>query len=69
MTKRGAIPAHVAPIHDRLQVSGESWLKLAGEFGRLCRRAAGRPESLRRDALRRRSKRTEGNVNSRALFA
>jgi len=67
--KKGAIPADVAPILDRLQISGESWLELIGEFGRLFRRAAGRPESLKRHAEKRQAKRTEGIVNSRALFA
>ena len=67
--KKGAIPSDVAPILDRLQISGESWLELIADFCRLFRRAAGRPESLKRDAARRRVKRTEGIVNSRALFA
>ena len=48
--KRGVIPADVSLVLDRLQISAESWLELIADFSRLFRRAAGRPESLRRDA-------------------
>lgn len=67
--RKGAIPVDTAPILDRLQISGESWLELITDFCRLFRRAAGRPESLKREAEKRRVKSTEGIVNSRALFA
>ena len=51
--KRGAIPADVAPILDRLQLSSETWVDLIENFGRWFRRAAGRAESLAREAVRR----------------
>jgi len=44
--KRGAIPADLAPIVERLHVDSDGWLKLMGRFGRLFRRAAGRPQSM-----------------------
>ena len=44
--KRGAIPAELAPILDRLSLSSGGWLKLLRDFRRKFRRAAGRPESL-----------------------
>jgi hypothetical protein len=53
--KRGAIPAHLAPILDRLQLDLDAWLDLmanrgsfrGGAFGALAARAA---EALRRGA-------------------
>src|SRR5690606_37754150 len=44
--KRGAIPAELAPILDRLDIATDDWLKLAGNFGRLFHRVAGRPASV-----------------------
>jgi len=44
--KQGAIPAELAPILDRLQIAADDWLELAGNFGRLFHRVAGRPESV-----------------------
>jgi hypothetical protein len=66
--KRGVIPADVAPILDRLQVSEAGWMKLVTRFSRLFRRSAGTPLSLNRDATRR-GQRPEGITNSRAVFA
>jgi hypothetical protein len=51
--KRGAIPADVAPILERLQLSGETWVDLIENFGRWFRRAAGTAESLAQEAVRR----------------
>src|SRR5579859_5588292 len=45
--KCGAIPQDLAPILERLQIGGPAgWLQLMGQFSRLFRRAAGRPQSL-----------------------
>ena len=38
--KRGAIPQDLAPILERLQIDGEGWFQLIGQFRRLFRRAA-----------------------------
>jgi hypothetical protein len=48
--KRGGVPAELAPILERLHMTGKGWLRLVREFRRLFRRSAGTPRSLRRDA-------------------
>ena len=50
--KRGAIPAELAPVLERLQISGESWVGTVKNFGRMFRRAAGTPKSLAQEAAR-----------------
>ena len=48
--ERGAIPEELAPILERLQISDEQgWMQLIGQFSRLFRLAAGRPQSLQRE--------------------
>ena len=64
---RGVIPADLAPILTRLQVTEESWMKLFSRFSRLFRRATGSPASLSRDAATR-GQRREGVISSRAVF-
>jgi len=66
--KRGAIPAHLAPILERLQVSDEGWMQLMGRFSRLFRRAAGRPQSLQREREARGCQLMQGIRHSRAIF-
>ena len=44
--KRGAIPADLAPILQRLQVSTDCWVDLVTGFGRWFRRTVGRPSSM-----------------------
>ena len=44
--KRGAIPLQVAPIFERLKIAEGDWLELAGNFGRLFQRVAGRPRNV-----------------------
>lgn len=51
--KRGSIPAHIAPILDRLGIAADGWLELAGQFSRLFKRAAGTTISLAAEADRR----------------
>jgi hypothetical protein len=51
--KRGAIPPGVASILDRLKIGEDDWLELAGNFGRLFRRVAGRPPSIAQVRARR----------------
>ena len=50
--KRGAIPAELAPVLERLQVSGESLVGMVKNVGRTFRRAAGTPKSLAQAAAR-----------------
>jgi hypothetical protein len=66
--KRGAIPNELAPILDRLHVTGEGWLRLVEHFSRLVRRAAGRPTFLSRDAAKWGRRRRPGIAASRAFF-
>jgi len=66
--KRGAIPAELAPILDRLRISGETWVDMVTNFGRWFRRAAGRVESLREEAHRRGRHWLHGVTHSRAAF-
>jgi hypothetical protein len=66
--KRGAIPGELAPILERLHVTGEGWLQLVEHFSRLFRRAAGRPTSLSRDAAKLGRRRRSGIAASRAFF-
>ncbi len=51
--KRGAIPSHLAPILVRLGVDSEGWCDLVKKFGKLFKRAAGKADSLAREATRR----------------
>lgn len=44
--KRGAIPAHLAPILERLNVNSVTWMATIEQFGRMFRRAIGRVSSL-----------------------
>jgi hypothetical protein len=66
--KRGAIPAELAPILERLQVSDEGWMQLMGRFSRLFRRAAGRPQSLQREREERGCRLMQEIRHSRAIF-
>jgi hypothetical protein len=50
--KRGAIPAHLAPILERLGIDESSWVESVAEFGRWFRRAVGTVASLRAEAER-----------------
>jgi len=66
--KRGTIPAELAPILERLRISGETWVDMVTNFGRWFRRAAGRVESLREEAHRRGRHWLHGVTHSRAAF-
>jgi hypothetical protein len=50
---RAVIPADLAPILDRLQISAGRWVDLVDGFGRWFRRAAGRPSSMTVECQRR----------------
>jgi hypothetical protein len=50
--KRGLIPAALLPIFQRLQVDASRWATLVADFPRLFRSAAGRVESLMKEAER-----------------
>ena len=50
---RGTIPAHLAPILERLGVNGDGWVEIVRRFGRWFKTAARRRDSLSRLAARR----------------
>jgi hypothetical protein len=50
--KRGAIPAQLAPMLERLTIAESEWLEVVGNFGRLFYRVAGRPVSVSRQRTR-----------------
>ena len=51
--KVGAIPSHLAPILSRIGLDGRGWCDVVSRFGRIFKRAAGTPESLAGEAIRR----------------
>eukprot|EP00913_Durusdinium_trenchii_P005675 g5293.t1 len=51
--KRGAIPAHLAPILQRIGLDGHGWCDLVKKFGRTFKRAAGSTDALQTEAERR----------------
>ena len=66
--KRGAIPGRLAPILDRLQVAGETWVQSVRNFGRWFHRAVGRADRLSEEAARRGKRWFQGLAPSRAAF-
>ena len=49
--KKGRIPADLAPIMERVGLSGELWCDLVKRFGKIFKRVAGKPESLAQEAI------------------
>ncbi|MCY2980919.1 MAG: hypothetical protein NTU79_19815 [Planctomycetota bacterium] len=49
--KKGRIPADLAPIMERVGLSGELWCDLVKRFGKIFKRVAGKPESLAQKAI------------------
>ena len=66
--KRGAIPQDLAPILERLHISDDGWLTMIGQFRRMFRRAAGRPQSMLRERDQCGSRLMQGIRHSRAVF-
>ena len=66
--KRGAISPELAPIFERLSLNEESWLQLIHNFRRKFRRAAGRPESLSKEAHKHGCQKMPGLPLSREIF-
>jgi hypothetical protein len=67
--KRGPIPSELAPILERLQIAGESWLDMVLNFRRWFRRAVGRADSLAAEAASRGRRWLHGVTRSRVAFA
>ena len=66
--KRGAIDAATPAIVDRLQLDGDGWMALLRAFHGRFRRAAGRPESLAREAAAKGNRWLQGSSASRQIF-
>lgn len=62
-------PADPPAVLEQLGIDGEAWLKFVALFGgKKKRRAAGRPEALQAEAIRRGRKWIHGIANSREIF-
>jgi hypothetical protein len=66
--KRGAIPADLRPILDRLHVVGDAWVDQVQHFGRWFRRAVGRASTLTQAAAQRGNRWLQGISHSREAF-
>ena len=66
---KGLIPASLAPILARLQVSAESWLETVARFGRRFHHAVGLAEHLEAEAQRLGVARLHGLHWSQTAFA
>jgi hypothetical protein len=66
--RRGATPAGLTPILERLHVTRERWLRLVHDFSRMFRRSAGTQTSVRRDADKCGRRRIAGFSHSGAVF-
>jgi REP element-mobilizing transposase RayT len=49
--KKGHIPSDLAPIMERIGLSGELWCDVVKRFGKIFKRVAGTPESLAQEAV------------------
>ena len=66
--KRGKIPIELAPILERLQIGQTTWLDVLENFGRRFPSAAGRAESMAKEASRRGRAWLRGIQTSRLVF-
>lgn len=67
--KRGAIPAHLAPILARLKVNGSSWMKLVTQLDTLFTNVIGRAESIAERAAKSGRQWYRGQRACREVFA
>ena len=67
--KRGAIPADIAPILQRLQIQADGWLACIKNFGRWFHHAVGSPQSLTDLAARTGRQWLQGISHCRDVFA
>jgi hypothetical protein len=51
--RKGRIPIDAAPILERIGYSSELWVDIVKRFGKIFSRAAGKPESLAQEAIKR----------------
>ncbi len=65
---KGAIPEHLAPILERLNVNGERWVDTVKHFGRSFKRAVGRRDAMAAQAERSGRKWFQGQRAATAAF-
>lgn len=65
---KGSIPADLAPILERLGLNGEHWVDTIKNFGKMFKRASGRPISLTEAAKRSGQLWFQGASSSRVAF-
>ena len=66
--KRGAIPAHLAPILQRLKLDVDAWLRMVEGLGKLFWRVVGRVEAIVKAARVAGKRWFKGMASSRAIF-
>ena len=66
--KRGAIPAHLAPILERLGIQPAHWMDAVRDYDQQFRTVVGRVESIRHEAVRRGRRWLQGMKAAAALF-
>ena len=66
--KRGRIPAHLAPILDRLEILEDKWVDAVKNFGQLFRTAAGQAAAIVEEAKRRGRAFIPGQRSAEAAF-
>ena len=66
--KRGAIPAQLAPILERLQISTTCWVDLIDGFGRWFHRVVGRPPNMEAECERQGGAWLHGISHARQAF-
>lgn len=67
--KRGAIPAELRPILERLSINADAWVETMLDFGRRFRRMIGRAASISALAQRRGRRWFQGQAAARFAFA
>lgn len=66
--KRGAIPDHLAPILERLDINSQEWLVSSTQFGSIFYRVAGRVDHMAQKALELGQHWLRGSEASRSCF-
>ena len=66
--KKGAIPAEIAPILDRLRIRGDAWMMVARHFGAWFKRWAGTVEHLEARARQQKLQRIHGRDACKDAF-
>jgi hypothetical protein len=67
--KRGATPAELAPVFERLQISAELWVECVTHFHKWFRSSVGRPKSMATNAETKGHNRAISINTSRKVFA